>query len=205
MNEGSCLTGTDLLGYNFEMPCLDRLEIEGFGDSITYQNPRDQYQWKRTRGKGIDAQITICEYTIDIEFSYMSNDYWYREQWFTDSRIPRFRNSQDSNQFHLNVIVANRPQNYDSVKYLAHQSCGGIFILSLEQLIELLKSILLRYKIEKNPKITNRAVSYNQVIDNNSITINIIEYSKLTCMHQDHNSSKSSFNTLSCNYSNNAK
>lgn len=170
------LTGTDLQGYNFEMVSLDKLEVEGFGNFITYHNPVDQYEWKCTREKGIDARIVMYEYSFDIEFSWMSSDYWYRQQWFTDSRKPRFRNSQESNRYHFNIIVTNRPHNYDPVRYLAQQSCGGIFIMSLAQLIELLRSILSMHQSIINkvdgPHTTNNR-KHKQFTNNQRVCIHI--------------------------------
>jgi hypothetical protein len=169
------LKGTDKAGYDFEFEALDRLDLNGFGRFITYHNPRDQYQWKRTREQGIDARIEICEYSLDIEFSWLGADYWYRQKWFIDSRIPRFRYSQNSNHYHLNTIVTNRPHNYDSVRWLAYQSCGGIFILSLEELLEVLRGILVRNRLRYNTSIR---VNNDYVMDSDRIPINNILYNQ---------------------------
>lgn len=187
--EENQLNGTDLLGYNFEINTLKKLEEEGFGCFITYHNPLDKHQWKRTRGKGIDARIVIGENSLDIDFSYMSNDYWYRKQWFIDSRVPRFRKSKDSDEYHQNLIVTNRPHNYDSVRYEAQQSCGGIYIITIEQLITLLNSIILRHNSIINNTIDSNNQNIDNTIDNNTITnynisINNTIDNQITCMHQ---------------------
>ena len=136
----------DQKGFNYEMGNLDYLKsiTKDIGFKITYHNPEKPHLWKRTKGEGIDLKLEVktrdgVPYTFYIEESYQGSDYYYRKHWFTECRVPRFRNVKPS-RFDIKVILTNRPHNMFGVRPLA-KKYGIKHIVNLTALINLISRI----------------------------------------------------------------
>lgn len=123
----------DSMGYDWEMHNLNYLQYVAKQDGfkITFHNPTKPHLWKRTKQNGIDLKLEVktrdgIPYTFWIEESYMSHSYYYRKHWFTDCRVPRFRNVP-VNRFNIKVILTNQPSNMLSKQRFLCHSCKAVF------------------------------------------------------------------------------
>ena len=106
----------------------------------------------------MDLVFKVGKIWIYVEEAFCSRDYYFRNKWFNDSRLPRFLGKYpfpDKN--HLWVILTNKPENFDSISKQAES--WGIKILDIQGLIKLIK------KLEKifgvYPECNNNGIDVN--------------------------------------------
>jgi len=133
------LWSRDYLGYTFEMRNIEVLRQYGFYKFLDYHNPKEPYAWKRKKKVGVDMILKVHDYTIYVEETYNSARYYFRRKWFDDSRIPRFKGFPHDN-FHLWIVLTNRPRNFNSVKEYAENL--GIQIVNINGLFSLIRDLI---------------------------------------------------------------
>lgn len=150
----------DEMGYNHEIhEVLPKLVEVGYGQYIINHNPTDYYEWAHTRTIGVDLEMQISSYKLCIEISYCSKQYYYRREWFTKCRVPRFRDCPKPDSHTYWIILTNMPENFNPVQEIAAEY--SISIMGLNQLISLIA------KLQSN--INNNNLS--NIISNNQLTI----------------------------------
>jgi len=130
----------DQIGYDYEIKeVLPKLEKAGLRKYVTYHNPIDPFEWSHTKTVGVDFELEIGIYKLYVEASYCKTPYPYRRKWFTDCRIPRFRDCPKPSEYVQWIILTNKPENFNSVKELAKEF--SITILSIDDLLTLVNNL----------------------------------------------------------------
>ncbi len=133
------------IGQGYEVRNLYRAISEGFKKYIAFHNSINPVEWLKNRGKGVDMIFQIGKWTVNVELSFCGKKYTYRTAWFIKQKFSRFKDVKDG-KYVINLVVTNRPENFNVVKDLA--KFLGIKIYHHSQLIMLIRKLI---RIEENP------------------------------------------------------
>jgi hypothetical protein len=148
----------DFDGWKFEMDNLNDLNRyrAEFGFWITYHNPENQHEWKRTKGHGTDLTLELrnrdgTTYRIHIEESYCSKHYWYRRRWFEECRLKRFE-GKPHGRYDVWIILTNRPHNFKGLRNYLKQL--RIKLFNMGELLYYIKRL-------RNSSFTTKAAAFS--------------------------------------------
>ena len=136
--EGSILGWKDKLGFEWEMVVLEVLRQKGFYKYVKFRNSKEPFKWKRQKQKGVDIVLKIGCFVFYIECRYQSKPRIYRFAWFDRTVVPRFK-GYPQDMYHFNVILTNRPSNFEHVESKLKEK--GYFVFDLQTFIVLLKHL----------------------------------------------------------------
>jgi hypothetical protein len=141
----------DKLGYDWEFEKIEDLIKANLGKFIKYTNPRNIYQWLKKKTKGVDIILHIGKYRIYIECRFHSHFYHYRTRWFQKSTIQRFQNYPHT-KYDIHVVLTNNTLVYETPDITALSKSQGIFIYTIDQLVQYVNYNLL--PVNDYPTIT---------------------------------------------------
>lgn len=163
------LWSRDFLGYSFEMGNIEVLKKHGLYKFVKYRNPKKPYSWKRKKGIGVDMVLKVHDYTVYVEESYNGSSYPYRKSWFKESRLPRFK-GYPRDEFHLWVLLTNKPRNFNSIKELAEEH--ETQIMNINGLLKLVRN-LIKKSTERSFTIPSSTLSDYLSSNSNTVTVRV--------------------------------
>lgn len=149
----------DFLGYSFEMSNIEVLKKHGLYKHVVFRNFKNPHLWKRQKGFGVDMVLKVNDVSVYIEESYCQHDYAYRTSWFEKCRLARFSKYPLSDNWHMRILLTNKPNNFNGVSDLAKNY--GIQIMSINDLLKFARSLLAC----SNSLLSGNSVSSNCLLD----------------------------------------